>query len=513
MSMNETQSTVWRKVRKVILLVCALTLCFPLGAAKAQEVRLSLADAIALALEHNEDIQESFRRISAAEASVMAAEGAYDLNAFSTTRYGRFNSLSQSDYAPTDITNAAKSYLRADTGLKQRTPTGGSLSAYHTYSNEQRLGAFNQRSKADKGYVTLELVQSLLKGVGDKETRGAIQNALLAVQDSEEGKSLIISQVVLEVIRAYWMLETAQHNLQVSKKVLDMAQEVFRREGVRFSQGISQGVDVDRARMAVRQREYAMLQYTRDVGVAQEQLALLINHPQYSPETKLRPVSSPTSTLVRLPDAQQSFDMALSNRYELKQLTILLKQLDIEYDIATNKLLPVLDVNGGFTTSNGNDYLRGAENFKDTDEQGSWFVGATFAYPLENREARGNRDKTKQLIRIATERLNKTRRSVETDVRDALHNLVLAQNGIPVAKSAYDAARQTMNGEMKRFEMGGVNNRDLLASHDALGREEINYHAAVVGYSVARAEYNFACALILNHSGITVGKESARITH
>ena len=509
--MHGTHSTILKKLHKVLLLLFVFTFCFPFSPARAKEVRLSLAEAIGLALEHNEDIHESFRRISAAEAAAMAAKGVNDLNAFSSARYGSYNSLSQGDYAAYDVTNAAKSYLRTDTGLKQRTPTGGSISAYHTYSNERRLGAFNQRGKHDKSYVTLELVQSLLKGIGDKENKGAIENALLTVKDSEEGKNLIISQVVLGVIRAYWMLETAQHNLTVSKKVLEMAHEVHRREIVRFEQGISQGVDVDRALMAVRQREYAMLQYTRDVGVAQEQLAMLINYPQYNQSTAFLPTSSPPNSVVKLPDAQQSFALALKNRYELKQLAILLKQLDIEYDINTNKLLPVLDVNGGYTFSNGNDYLRGAENFKDTKEQGSWFVGASFMYPLQNREARGNVRKTKQLIRIAGDRIDKTRRSVETDVRDSLHNLVLAKDGIPVAQSAYDAARQTMSGEIKRFEMGGVNNRDLLASHDALAREEINYHAAVVGYSVAKAEYNYACALLLTQYGITVGKDSARI--
>ncbi|MCL1939743.1 MAG: TolC family protein [Desulfovibrionaceae bacterium] len=477
----------------------------------AKFLRMTLAEAIATALEHNEDIKESYRRISAAEAAVMTAEGAYDVNVFNTSRYGRFDSLTTADYAPTAVTNAARGYLRTDTGFRQRIPTGGSLSTYYTYSHERMLGAFNQRRRADKNYLTVELAQSLLKGIGDKEARGAIQNAVLAVQDSEEGRSMVVSQVVLEVIRAYWMLEMAHNNLQVSKKTLGMAQEVLRREGVRFNQGISQGVDVDRAGMAVKQREYTMLQYERDVAVAQEHLLLLINYPGYSRGTVILPSSSPNKSMAPLPDEQQSFTTALSNRYELKQLAILLKQLDIEYDVNSNKLLPVLDVSGGYTTSNGNDHLRSAENFKDTSNKGSWFVGATFAFPLQNREARGARDRTSQIIRIAHERLSKTRRSVETEIRDALHNLVLAKHGIPVAQSAYEKARKTMNGEMERFEMGGVNNRDLLASHDALGREEINLHAAIVNYNVTLAEYNYACALLIEKCQIAVGHNSARM--
>ena len=500
--------------KKTSTFLCILLFGFTLAPVKAvaqQPVRLTLADAIAIALAHNEDIKESFRRITAAEASVLITKGVYDLNVFSTARYGRFNSLTQADYTPTSVTNAARAYGRVDTGLRQRVPTGGSLSAYYTYSNERMLGAFNQRNKADKNYLTLEFAQSILKGIGDKEYRGAIENAVLAVQDSEEGSQLVVSQVTLEIIRAYWVLEIAHNNLGVARNILKMAQEVHRREIVRFNQGISQGVDVDRAKMAVKQREYTSLQYERDVAIAQERLMLLLNYPKYSEKTLILPSSTPNNRVADLPDSQKSYDTALASRYELKQLAILLKQLDIEYDVSTNKLLPVLDVNVGLTTSNGNDYVRSGENFKDTNEKGSWFAGATLSYPLQNSEARGTRDRTAQLIKIANDRISKTRRSVETEIREALHNLVLARDGIPVALSAYEAAKQTVRGELTRFEMGGVNNRDLLASHDSLGREEMTYHAAIVNYNIAVAEYNYACALLLEKCQIAVNKDGAWI--
>lgn len=495
-----------------ITFIASFQFLLPMPAvASGTTVKLSLSQALSMALERNEDIQESFRRIPVAEASVMASKGEYDLNTFATARYGRFNSLSTSDYGPTDLTNAARSYGRLDTGLRQRVPTGGTLSAYYTYSNERRIGAFGQGRNFDKNYVTLEFAQSLLKGIGDKEVRGAIESAMLAVKDSEEGRSLVVSQVSLEVVRAYWILDMAQNNLAVSKEILQMAKEVLRREEVRLSQGISQGVDVDRALMAVKQREYTVLQYERDAAVAQERLALLLNYPNYSNRVKFVPVTTLKTVVEKLPDEQASFNLAMQNRYELKQLAILLQQLGIEYDVNTNKLLPVLDVNVGVTTSHGNDYLRSGENFKDTDEQGSWFAGLTVTFPLQNREARGNVRKTEQMIRIANDRIHKMGRNVQTEVRETLHNLVLARDGIVVAQKAYESAQQTVRGELKRFEMGGVNNRDLLASHDSLGKEKINYHMAVVNYNISVAEYNYACATLMDKYLIRVSKDKAWI--
>jgi outer membrane protein TolC len=472
-------------------------------------VPISLVEALESALMYNEDIQETFERIKASEAGVMSAEGAYDLGLFSNTRYGRFNGLSESDY---DVPgNPAKSYLRSDSGLRQRVPTGAMASAYHTSTHEELLGSSGGKDSLSRNYLTLEFVQSLLKNIGDKEQQGAIENALLAVEDSLENRHLVVSQTILETIRAYWLLEYSIRNLETAKKTHGMATEVLRRENARFAQGISQGVDVDRAETAEKQRRYSVLRCERDVDVMRERLLLLINHPAHTEYTPLVPTSAPLDTVLPLPDGTEAVEKALQNRYDLKQIHILLKQLDIEKVVNTNKLLPSLDATAGITTAGGNDALRGAENFRDTDDRNSWFVGLNFAYPLQNREARGNLERTKRLARIAADRLNKAERSVETEVREALHNLMLARDGIPVARQAVDSARSALKGELARFEMGGVNNRDLLSAQDVVGQQESAYYLAVAEYNVALAELRHAQAGLLAHFQIIVDKETAKM--
>ncbi len=479
--------------------------------AKAQDARLSLVDAIGMALKNNEDVQESFRRITSAQADVMIAKGAYDLNVYSELRYGEFDDLTINDYSPLDYSNAATSYVRSETGLRQRVPTGGTLTGYYTTSHERKLGFAGGAPYVNRSYFTFEFAQSLLKGIGDKENRAAIKNAVLAVNDSEESRKLVISQTTLNVIRAYWTLSIAQNNLKVGKRVLRMAEEIHRREIARFNDGLSQGVDVDRVLLAVEQRRYSVEQYMRDVEVAQEQLLFLLNAPTLGADAAVDVVSSPSSKVTALPDVATSIHDALTSRYELRQLSIMLEQLGLDYDVQKNKLLPQLDAVVGFTTSNGNPYVRQAEGFKDTDEKASWYVGMNFSYPLQNRAARGAVIKSEQLIRIANDRVNKTRRSISTEVREVVHNLVLAQKGIPIAEKSYKTALKVVHGEQARFEMGGINNRDLLASQDALAREEINYYIALVDYSISKAEYDFVCASLLKKYNISILEDHAVI--
>ncbi len=477
---------------------------------KMARTKLSLVDAISMALENNEDIQESFHRITSAQADVMIAKGSYDLNVYSNLSYGKFEDLSINDYSVLNYSNATKSYVRSDTGLRQRVPTGGTLTAYYTTSNEQRLGFAAGPHSVDRSYFTFELAQSLLKGLGDKENRAAIKNALLAVSDSEENRKLVISQTTLSVIRAYWTLSIAQNNLKVGNRVLRMAEEIHRREIARFQDGLSQGVDVDRVLLAVEQRRYAVEQYMRDVDVATEQLLFLLNAPALDDKV-IDVASPPLSAVVKIPAEATSVDVALQNRYELRQLGLMLEQLGVNYDVQKNKLLPQLDAVAGFTTSNGNSYIRQGEAFRDTDEKSSWYVGLNFTYPLQNREARGAVRKSEQLIRIAKDRINKTRRGISTEVKEVLHSLSLAQKGIPIAEKSYKTALKVVDGERARFEMGGINNRDLLSSQDALAREEINYYIALVNYSVSKSEYDFACAALLAKYGISILEDHAVI--
>ncbi len=495
-----------------LCLICFVLFCSRPSPSSAQEVvDISLLDAIEIALEHNEDIDEGFAQISSARAAVLSAKGAYDLTLYSNTRFSSFENLAEEDYPITALTNASTDYFKIDTGISQRLPTGASVNIYHTYSLEHMLGAFNSPTRQSRNYFTIEFTQSLLKGFADKETRGAIENALLAVDDALQGRNLIISQVVYSVVANYWSLKLAQKNIEVTKEVLDMALEVLRRENARFVSGLSQGVDVDRAEMAVEQRRYNYVSAQRDFQVAQERLARVVNYPNYSTSLIFNPTSEPSAEVQKLPNAENFEANAITNRYELKQLKIMLEQLNVTYDINKNKMLPTLDFVAGYTTANGNDYLRGSENFKTTSEKPSFYVGVNFAYPLQNRTALGEKRVSEKLIYIAQVRAEKMRNTIRSEVNEVMHNLELAKTGIPIAKRAYQEAKDVLFGENKRFEMGGINNRDLLAAHDALGREQLNYYTALISQALANAQYSYVSSELLQKHLVSVTEESAEI--
>lgn len=476
-------------------------------AAWGKDIRISLVDAIKSALAHNEVVTKSIYRIAEAEASVTTAKSPYDTTAYTNVRRSAFNNLSANSLSTPS--NATRSYNQSDVGVRQRVPTGGSLAAYYTHNIDERLGYAGGSKTGTKNYITLEFTQSLLRGLGDSEQRGAIEKALLSVENRQLERELLVSQVVLEVIRTYWGLVLSQESLAVGKEITAMAREVLRKEKARLKEGLSRGVDVDRAFLAVKQREYTVLQQERDVAIARERLQFILNEPRARTGAQLNPAAALTDVSKNLviPSAIDTKALAIQRRIEIKQITLLLKQIRIDLSTAKNMLLPYLDVSTGVTSSYANTYLRSGENFRDTDKSGSWFVGLSFNYPLQNSEARGNLDKQTQLMRITNEQLNRTFRQIAEQVQESLHNLTIAKQSIPVAREALNAAERTLRGEMERFEMGVVNNRDLLISHDALGREKISYLTSLANFRITQAEFEFATAALLQKYTITVDKK------
>lgn len=484
-----------------IVAVFVVCLAIPRPAMAGPE-RLSLSKAIELALEHNPEVQESFEQVGAAESRVTKARGAYDLNLFSSAKYGQFNSLGVEDYPYPN--NAVRSSTTGEVGVRQRIPTGAMLSTYYTRIETDKLGVVGGASYQQYEYLTTELTQSLLKGFGDKEQQGAIEKALLSVDDSKEARRLVITSVVSRVLHEYWVLKLARYNVKVAQNTLEMAEELLRREKVRFAQGISQGVDVDRASSAREGRLATLQEYERDVRVMEERLLQLLNTWQEARQSGIEPATEPKKQVDGLPNVEDALVQAAATREELKQLAILLRQLGIEYDINTNKLLPSVDVSLQYRTSNGVDYLRGAEDFKDTDEQGSWFTGVSVSYPLQNREARGERDLTKKLMRVAEERVEKTKTGIVTEVRESMANLQLAERNIPVTFQAYEASLRTMKGEMERFEMSQSNNRDLLAAQDLLGRDDMLHYKSIIDYNLSLISFQAACGTLLDHYHVEI---------
>lgn len=466
---------------------------------------LSISQAITLALEHNQEIANANYQVSAAQAGVQGAEGHYDTTLFGSDKYAAYTHLTADDY-PVAM-NYAKDYNRADAGVRQRFNTGSVLSMYYTNERTGKISAPNYSDKPSHlDYVTFELTQSLLKGLGDKEGRGAIEKAKLAAQNSREGYVASTNQFVANLIQEYWVLCLAKQNVKAADSSYQMAKELLQRDKKRLASGLAQESDISRAEAAMLARQYTLDQYKRDVLVMEDRIKQLLNTPDLpqGEEVRIAPTDKPQSQAMGVPATKQAVDTALAQRSEIRQVKNMLTQAGIEIGIAENNTLPTLDLSLGYRVNGSTDELENADNYSRVKGKDGLEAGLSFSYPIQNNTAESALSQAQIQRQIANELVSKTEGAVRNDVLQALHNLDLAEAAIPTTRQAYEASQQTVKGELQRFELMQVSNRDLLAAQDTLTRDELTYNKAVVDYNIARAQYQAAIGALLNDYHVDV---------
>jgi len=233
------------------------------------------------------------------------------------------------------------------TGLRKPLPTGGSLSTYLETRYENLIDAEFSRTYRNIFAPTIEIRQPLLKNLGSQKEKTAIKIANLQASISEEEFRQKVIEIATKVSRAYWQLYLYRALVKIDLENLDMAEEVYRRETVRLSQGISQPLDVERARSNAQARRSTLLQSQQRFQVVMDQLKLLLNRSNVTIDsrTDVIPVEDPQLEPIEV-DQTKIIDSALAGRPEIKKAAQELKIRKFEEELSAHQRLPNLDVFG-----------------------------------------------------------------------------------------------------------------------------------------------------------------------
>ena len=451
---------------------------------ESKPVRLSLLDAIRYSLEGNQDIQVVSYTPKQSYADALNAESVYDPSIFADSSFRRDPNLQSS------VTNI----VMEDTGLFQtgvRKPfsTGGSLSAFL----EMRYGDL-KNAEFDRTYKyifapTLEVRQPLLKNIGARQEKAAITIANYQISISEEEFRQKVIEIATRVSRTYWQLYLFNENMTVNLQNLDMAEEVYRREAVRLSQGISQKLDAERARSNAEARRSTLLRSKERFWVAMDQLKLLLNTSNLTLDldAKIIPVERPRLTYIDI-DESVVIERALEYRSELKNAAQQLKIQKVEESLSRHQRLPDLDVFGRYSLSGyGQDFSSSVDNMAFNDED-AWAVGVNFEYPIGNRSAKSVYRKKSLQRKQADAQLERIKNQIKLDVKQVILSLYYAKSEMESARLAKEAAERVVAGEFTRFDIGKTTNEELLRAQDLLAASSRSLNRAIVDYNIAVAE-------------------------
>ena len=493
---------------------------------------LSLQDAIALALENNVDIEVERYLFPLAQADLLRAQsgnstqgistttsgGATGLNATSAQSFlsilssnGVYSSLAsgspssvnpngfdptinstvewghisspQQNTVTTGTTSLVTTSTLADFNIQQNFATGGSATLSYNNSFSSQNSYLNLFNPVTSAYLDLSISQPLLQGFGIATNNRPIRVAKnnLRAADIVFKQQVIVT--VATVVQAYWLLVSANEDVEVKRKALALSQHLYSDNQKQVEVGSLAQIEIVRAEAEMASDEQALV--TSETTVLQQETILknaLSRNGLANPAVAAARIV--TTDRIRIPETetfqtlQELVAVAVGNRPELQQSRIQLDNQKILLTGQRNLMLPTLSafadlrdsglsgdpntlpVPGTSTpySTNQNPFFVGgygnvlgqvfSRNFPN------YAVGLQLSIPLRNRNAQANYATAAVNLRQSELSVQKLTNQIHVDVQNALIALKQARAQYSAAVKSRVLQEQTLDAEQKKYSVG-----------------------------------------------------------
>jgi outer membrane protein TolC len=483
----------------------------------APEMRLSLQDAVAIALGHNIDLEISRLGLAQSNQGVLAATGIFD--PYTSVN---FNEASSQSPATNELVGAQVMVEKQRTfnvGFGDLLPTGTSVSLAWNNTRQEINSTFYYLNPSYTSGLNLSLDQPLLRGFGTDVQRTAIEVARRNRDISTIQFEQVVIATVQQVESAYWNLVYARENLKVKEQSLKLAQDLLDQTRTRVRIGTSAPIDIIQSEATVAAREQDIIVAGNAVEGAADALKQLLGFENPDDwKSEVVPVDSLEITPVT-PDLDEAITQALATRIELKQQELRRQISELNLVAADNAVKPGLDlvvgygysgVGGKFTQvdpSTGNtvvipggwnDALRQITNL----DYPQWSAGLNFSYTLGNHLAKAQRAEGRFALAVAQQNIAKQRQVVIDATRAAVRGLADSAKAIAASEKARILAERNLDAEQKKFANGMSTNYQVLQIQSDLAVAQVNELASQVAYRQAAVAYQVAVGNLLKSKGV-----------
>ncbi|HUU09406.1 MAG TPA: TolC family protein [Phycisphaerae bacterium] len=477
---------------------------------KQGEVRLTLFDALRIAIQNNHDIQIAGYDPLIAETDVVTARAAYDPNLVLSNTFGRAKRpiASQLDTGGIRDTHLTEDTWQFRGGMAQRIGSGATVSLTQEMNYLDTNSQLIQPNPQYTSRLVGEVSQPLLKGFGDPLGRAAIRIANLAAGVSLHDFRQKVMEVTAKVTAAYWQVAFDLDMARVFRESLEMAREVERREKARAGQGISNDLNIARAVSSVATREVEVLRAENRARNSADELKRLLNAPDMpvDSDVALVPIEQPRFFLVDV-DRTASMTRALSRRPELDRARATLAINRIRVDVSDRQRLPKLDALLRYSLNGlGND-LGASMDSQRLPDPATWSAGLEFEFPLGNRAAEAERQRRRVEYEQALLGADRLTDQVLQEVSMAARAVLQGRDEVESTLRARDAARKVIHGEtvlMDLQPMDRQSNEQLLRSQDILAAAQRDHLVALLNFNLALTELSRAQGTLVEDTNIEI---------
>jgi len=506
------------------------------------KLRMSLQDAIELALQNNLDIAIQRYTPWLSEAGILRQYAGNEVvSRGGTPALGNFPSVNFDPQVISTMSMDQRDFpvnnpLTAGTGTGTTATTFSALQTHTTIANFQYVQGFhtgtafsaafnNTRGSTSSPanffspFVTSAFIfgfnQQLLNGFGLLPNERGIRIAKLNKDQSDMTFRQQVLTSITAVADAYWELVFARGNVDVAQHQLELANKLYSDNKKQVDIGTLAPLEIVQAEAQVATADQALI--INQTAVLQNELTLLNLITKDPTAPALRNVEIiPTDTADTVPPEvekvllEDAIKEAIAKRPDILTLGDNLKIDDIQNRATKNALLPVLNLAGTYTAQSlsGNSRITATPTNPNPVQivsglgsaLGDMFAGAFPEYnaqisltiPIRNRQAQA--DNVTALLTTRQDELKYRQgvNNVAIDVHNAQIVLQQARATLDAASKTRDLDQQTLDAEQKKYQLGAstlfniVTDQNILAgAASAEVRAKVNLVEAKVNFDRA----------------------------
>jgi outer membrane protein TolC len=393
-----------------------------------------------------------------------------------------------------------------DTGFRQKLQTGTQWSLRFDNTYKETNSGFQTLQKRYETELVISVVQPLLKDFGMEVNEMGITIAANNEKISiEELKKALLDQMVI-VEKVYWNLVFSIENLEVSKILLQQAEDLRKLNQAQVEAGVLAPIEVLEAEASVASRQEGVLVAENQIRDIQDRLLRITNLAEENWVLIPLPTDKAEFADVEL-DLGNSISDAIQLRPESKQAGLLLKNANHTIRLAENGWWPSLNAFGDYGLNGlGGRYSDDLDSLGDGSRFYSWTAGAEFSIPLGNRVANAEILKRKLERYKAEYNIRNTKLQIEMEVREAYRQVITDKKRVKTTDTAKNLEKRKLEIEEEKYRLGISTSHDVLEFQADLAEARRRYILAIIDYKKSLAELSRRTGRLLQRYRITIKK-------
>ncbi len=503
------------KTALVLLLALGLAASASAQTASAQTasapavLRLSVDDAVKMAMDANVDLRAARLDPQISDTSVASALGAYR-----PTVNAGVNSNNQL-LPPSSLLFPVATRTDVNTtsiGLAQRLPWFGTTynlgwNAIHTNSNSI-LNSYNPLLQSG---LNLQVSQPLLRDlkVDLARTNLATSHINRDIADARLRETLVHTEA--DVKTAYWNLVTAHANVEARKSTLELAQELVRVNKAKVDVGTAPPLDLVSAQAEVASDQEQLIIAEAAVKIAEDRLRVLIVDPSQRENwnSVIEPIDSPPLATASL-DLDGAITRALRDRTDLARTRKSIENNKIQVRYTTNQKLPDVRVNASYQANGlGGTQIVRTGGFPGTivgsgsdigygnvlsqlfgADFPTWVVGVNVSYPIGQSTEQANAARARLQQQQAEEQLKSSEAQAIQQIRNAYWQVDMNAKRIETTRAARELAEQRLDAERKRLDVGMSTSFLVIQAQRDLAQARTSELSAILSYDLSLVAFD-----------------------